>query len=320
MYKRIAQRLDQAKRICIISHITPDGDTLGSAAALYLYLMDQNKDVIWVCENEVPHAYKDIYGMSFLSRPDNITGEYDVCVCIDITDIERCGSAASALKLSSTVINIDHHISNTRFGHINLVRDVSSCAELIYRLLKNMNDSIDISTAVLLYTAISTDTGSFSYSNTTPSTHFIVSKLLKTGMDVASLCRKLFRVRTLEKTKLTGIAATRVQTAHNGGTAYIVLTQQDFSLSGAADADTEGLVDYARDIEGVEIAFLVREYDNNTVKVSLRSNSDKFDVSSLASFYGGGGHKMAAGFNHNSNAQSITVNLLDKIDLLRKQK
>ncbi|HOV69206.1 MAG TPA: bifunctional oligoribonuclease/PAP phosphatase NrnA [Clostridia bacterium] len=291
MNSEIIRLLSKAESVTLISHVNPDGDALGSAAALKLALENLGKKVYWFCDGVIPRNYSIIPGIESLMKPDS---EHcaGVCVAVDSADIGRCGSARAIFEKAEETINIDHHVSNTLYARHNHVVGASSTGEIMYRLITALGVKIDEPIAKALYIAISTDTGGFSYSNTTPETLRIVANLLECGMDSADISDKLYRCRTYAKTRL--IAAALNNLVIRGDIAYIKLAFADYIGSGAQEADTEGLVDYAREIEGMQVGFLARETENGEVKVSLRSNGD-IDVCVVAARFGGGGHKQAAG-------------------------
>ncbi len=292
--REILQLLTQEDDFCIVCHEAPDGDALGSLLALTGLLQQMGKQAVAVCMDTVPYVYQILPDVEKIQRPDVLAARH--LITVDCADEERIACPAAWLSQADWVINIDHHGSNRGFGTYNWI-DAGSAAtgELIYLLGKQLHADFTPQIAQNLLAAISTDTGHFSQINTTARSFAIAAELVKEGAQVAQLCNDIYKRKRLSKTRLIGRGLNQMQVFCAGQAAMIVLSRQDFLDCGATESETEGIIDYARDIDTVRVAALLRDTEKGSVKVSLRSQGD-IDVSQIAMKAGGGGHRGAAGF------------------------
>jgi phosphoesterase RecJ-like protein len=194
------------------------------------------------------------------------------------------------------LLNIDHHASNTRYGDLNWISDrQASTGELIYQLITAAKWPITPRIADCLFTAVSTDTGSFQYSSTRPSTFQTASHLVERGADLARVCHEVYQSYPLSRMQLLKRVYNRFRLTHNNQTAYFWLKKADYTTTGAKPADSEGLIDHIRAIDEVVVACVFEEMEPELTRVSLRSKSDAVDVNAVAGLFGGGGHRAAAG-------------------------
>lgn len=293
--KNLSSILEKVPAAALFSHVSPDGDSLGSMLALGLALESMGKKIYYYNAGPIPENLKFLPGIDLISNvcPESLP---DVLIFIDCAEAERAHSTINKeLFNGKQVINIDHHVSNSNFGTINWVDPkAAATGEMVYSLLKKMGVVISQNIAINLYTAIITDTGRFSYSNTTPNSFRVAAQLVRTGIDLATINNILFERKTFPQIKLLHKALSNLQLLHNNTLAVIVLSQKDFWETGADESLSEGLVNYARNIEQVEAAVLLKEIRDNEVKVSFRSNS-WLDVNQVASKFNGGGHVRASG-------------------------
>ena len=292
----IAQCLKQETAFAVICHENPDGDALGSLFALGMGLMQLQKQVELVCVDEVPELYRSLPCVQLVQHTVADV-ESKVLVCVDCADRARAGAVQALLPAAKFVINIDHHPSNDLYGDLHLV-DPQACAtgELIASVLETMDVRLDAQIAQCLLTAISTDTGHFQHGNTTPHALMLAARLMEAGADMQRLAREIYQHRKLSKTKLLGRALDSIEMLCEDRAAMMVVTQQDFADCGAQEAETEGLIDYAREIDTVLVAVMLRQAQRGCVKVSMRSDGS-VDVGAVATAHGGGGHRAAAGFS-----------------------
>lgn len=277
----------------IIAHVSPDGDTLGSCLALYLALTRAGKQARLVCEDPVPQIYRFLPSAGdFL--PAGSAPAAKTAVAVDCADLARTGAAERLFRQARHTLNIDHHSTNGSYGEVNYVEPVAAAGELVYRVLREAGLPVTAEIAACLFVALSTDTGNFSYSNTTPDTFRISADLLDAGIDLPYLNRMVFRTVPLHKTRLLALAVMKTELYENGKIAMTMLGTDDFRSCGAPEEDSEGIIDVLRDIDTVEIAVFLRESADGKVKVSLRGKSYA-DVSFIAVRHGGGGHRLAAG-------------------------
>jgi phosphoesterase RecJ-like protein len=316
MLKKIAEAIAKAGSIAILPHIAADGDAIGSSLALAIGLSGIGKDVAVLLGEKVPQIYGFLPGLEMAGVYDNSSGAmiYDLAIALDCGDAERLGSRRAVFGRASVTVNIDHHPTNTGFAMMDHIDPSCAAAgEMIFDLFRQMGIEPGKDAAICLYTAIASDTGGFRYSNTTPTTHVIVSELMKKGIDVAEISRQIFDTVSPGKVRLTGEALNSLELFEEGRIAVMSVSNAAMQRSGAAEEDTDGIINMARNISGVEVAAMLREMENGDIKVNLRSNSDA-DVSAIASKYSGGGHTKAAGFTvRGADLEKVGKILLDDL-------
>ena len=290
---KIADFLRENDGYILISHISPDGDTLGSALALYHTLKLHNKRVQVVCTDRVPYSLLFLPGSSDVIHPDKAVREDNV-ICLDCADLARTGKAQSLFEKAVTTFNIDHHDTNTRYAMHNEVHHCASNSEIVYELIRLFAGNLSQDAANCLYTGLMTDTGSFAFSNTDESAFSVAAELVRFGADPCMCNTAVYRTVPLSKTKLLGKALSTVELYDEGRIGLCVITQNDLAQFKAHADDAEGIIDHIRDIETVEIAIIIRECLDGDYKIGLRSKSFA-DVAALAQNFGGGGHIRAAG-------------------------
>ena len=294
--KQVAIELEKVPEAALFSHVYPDGDSLGSMLALGLALEGLGKKIYLYNAGPIPESLKFLPGVDRIIDllPQELPETIILIDCAEFDRVEFNGLSRDDLS-GKKVLNIDHHISNDYFGTINWVdSEAAATGEMIYRLVRKLGVKICKDIAVNLYTAIITDTGRFSFSNTTPKSFKIAAELVKTGIDLVHINNILFEEKSLAQTRLLYKALSNLELLHGGTIAIITLSKNDFETSGAEESLSEGLVNYARNIEKVEAAALLKEIDYADIKVSFRSNS-WLDVNKVAQKLGGGGHVRASG-------------------------
>ena len=307
----IKELITKANTIGVISHINPDADNLGSLTALSTSLRLLGKKVISICIDTIP------YNLQFLHGVENLTDDYDVDLDIlfilDCSSVDRLGHASSLIEKSDIVINIDHHISNNIEADYSIIEvTASSTGEVLFKFLKEIELPIDVNVGESLLTAISGDSGSFRYDTVSSETFMIASELMDIGVDNKKINNNLYAMNRMSKVQMLGLAIERLKIIPKKklGITYILL--DDFEELGAADADVEGIVEYIRDIDSIEIAILLRQ-NQVGFKASTRSKN-YFDVSDLSLKFGGGGHIRAAGFTiRNTDLKEAIEEILEKI-------
>ncbi len=284
--------VEKNKSFMIASHVAPDGDSIGSVLALTLALQKIGKKAVPVINDDIPEKYKFLPGSDLIVK--ETSANYDVLIALDCGDIERLGFDKQLKEYGAIVVNIDHHKSNSYFGDLNLVdSNASSVGEMIYQLLDG-KVQIDYDIALNIYTSIITDTGSIRYSNTTPLSLKILAKLVDKGIRPDYVSRQVFERRSLASIKLLKSALSTLEILADGKIASLLITQDMLKVAQANEEDTNGIINYAREIDGVEVAVLFKENEDSLIKVGLRSN-EKVDVSKIAAKFNGGGHPRAAG-------------------------
>ncbi|WP_019119166.1 DHH family phosphoesterase [Brevibacillus massiliensis] len=281
----------------IISHVSPDGDTTGSALAVGLMLEQLGKRCTLVNEGETPAKFGFLPGCERIVnlREQPLGRMFSHVIAVDAADSKRIGEAASLLSPDARIVNIDHHPTNDRFGQVNVIRtDAAATAEIIYELAAAGQFPIDESIATCLYTGLLTDTGGFRYSNTTSRVMEIAARLLAYGIKPGEIAERCLESITLEHVHLLKRALGALSLHYNNRVAALKVSHADLAETNAAPDDLSGLVNYGRNIEGVEVGVLLTENAPGVVKVSLRSRS-LVDVAEIAKSLGGGGHARAAG-------------------------
>ncbi|MBI3231554.1 MAG: bifunctional oligoribonuclease/PAP phosphatase NrnA [Candidatus Doudnabacteria bacterium] len=289
--------IDQSQRILLTMHERMDGDDGGSVLALAKHLESKGKNVTCAIRQGVPQALRFLPGSHKIL--DDITHEkFDLIIACGCSNRKRCGSE-KIMSLGAPLINIDHHPDNENFGKINIVDpNKSSVAELVYDMFQHHKWPIDKDIATCLLTGIVTDTGSFMHSNTQNSTLMAAGELLKKGARLQSILENTYKNKTPKTLKAWGQALSNLHYDQNRKIIYSVIDQQDLASLGALPKNAfEGLAETLNTYPEAKFAMFLKQ-DGEVIKGSLRTNSLKnSDVSVLAKIFGGGGHRMAAGFS-----------------------
>jgi phosphoesterase RecJ-like protein len=302
--KEIINQIKAAEHILLTSHSDPDGDAVSSLLALGLAIGDLDKKVTFYNSSPIPAVYRFLPSVERIVSRIKKAVTYDVALVLDCGDLSRVGPAADRINRIPVVINLDHHISNTRFGDLQLVDpDACSTAEIVYRLIKALNVPIDKKMATLLYTGILTDTGSFRFSNTNPAAFAISHEMTELGVEPYSVAQHVFGTYSLERIKLLNLALDSLEISENGKLSIMTVTNAMFDFTQTQPEDVDGMINYARRIQDVKVAALIQEQRNGRANsdtrrrfhVSLRSDGS-VDVAAIAGEFGGGGHPSAAGF------------------------
>lgn len=307
----IKEKIDESNSIVILTHEHPDGDAVGSSLAFMHALKKIGKNVDVIIPG-VHQMYSVLPGFEEIKESCNEDFNYDLCIALDSSDLERLHVCRNIFEKTKNTIVVDHHITNQNFGDVNYVNAVASstCQNLLV-VFAYMDIAISKDIASCIYAGILTDTGGFRYNVQTETFEF-VSMLLETGIDNAKIYRNLFDLTTLPRTKLLGRALERLEVLCDGKVAFTYITKQDEEECGTTDGDQEGIVNYGRNIEGVEVSIFVRELEDKR-KVSLRSN-EYLDVSLIATKYGGGGHMKAAGIGTDMSLELIKQTLITEVE------
>jgi phosphoesterase RecJ-like protein len=292
---RILEVIREHGTFCIVGHIRPDGDCIGSQLGLALALKNEGKRVTVWNQDAIPQKYKFLNAEGLFEKPRR--GEkFDCVIATDCASFERLGKVGDCISDRKILVNIDHHQSNPRYGDVNWVSPREpSTGELIYRLLKVARWPITKPIADLLFTAISTDTGSFQYPNTRPGTFHAGAELVTRGANLAKICDEVYQSYPLSRAKLLKHVYSKFRLADNDRIAWLWLKKSDFARTGSESDDTEGLIDHIRAIEPVVVACVFEEVEPELTRISLRSKNAQVNVNEIAAQFGGGGHPAAAG-------------------------
>ncbi len=309
MLNKVCDFLKEKDNFLIITHRSPDGDTLGSAYALLMGLKQLGKKGKIICGDEIPLKYS--YFTSAVTM-DNV--KRPTIIAVDIASTKLFGSLEDEYK-NKVALSIDHHKTNTNYAKINYVDDsFGSNCEIIYNILLKLEVTITKVMADALYTGISTDTGCFKFSNTTATSHLVAAKLMELGVNTHEIDRLMFDTKSLSRIELEKIAYQNLEIYSHGKIAIVAITNDEFRGCGCMDDDFDGITTISRSVEGVEIAITMRELGNGEVKVSVRTFNN-IDAALFCKQLGGGGHKGAAGCEIKGNvfkAKQIIINLAKK--------
>ncbi|RUM88726.1 MAG: bifunctional oligoribonuclease/PAP phosphatase NrnA [Thermovibrio sp.] len=300
-------------KILITTHKNPDGDAVGSSLGWYNFLRKLNRDVRIIYRDSIPYFFDFLPNVRDVDSAEEIREEFDWVIITDVSDPKRTGFERIPAKNS---LVIDHHITAEPFTDFFIVEpDISSTCELSYYIMKLISpDLIDTTVAVPIYTGILTDTGGFNYSNTSPATHSVASELLEKGVEPYWVYSNIFERNRINKFKLLELVLKTLEFSLGQKVAHITLFRKFLEETGAYPEEAEGFINYPRSIDGVEVAVFFKEIEENFWKVSLRSKG-KVNVAEVAKKLGGGGHKMAAGYEKRGDLVEVKGELFKELEL-----
>lgn len=314
----IWEMINEASTIGIAGHIRPDGDCVGACMGLYGYLL-----------KEYPEKQIDVYlefvpeRFQFLKLAKHVITEteekitYDLFIALDGGDVERLGLAKPYFETAKQTICIDHHISNTKFADYNFIEpELSSTCELLYTMMQE--EKIDHTIAEALYLGIVHDTGVFKHTNTTKQTMEIAGKLIEKGVAFSNIIDETFYQKTYMQNQILGRCLLESILLMDGKCIVSYMSQKIMAFYEADSSDLDGIIDQLRITKGVEVAILIHEVNPMEQKVSMRSNGI-VDVSKIAVYFGGGGHKKAAGYTMKGSVYDVVNNLTIHIETQLKQ-
>lgn len=292
----VLERLRVAERLLVTSHVNPDGDAVGSILAMDRLLAALGKhDVTCVLPDPVPRTCAWLPGAGRIVDPDRARPPFDTAVIVDVSARDRIGRAASLLLPDTHVVVVDHHLVDRPEADTAFV-DASYAAvgEIVADLFDAAGLAPDADAALCAYVALATDTGGFRFSNVTPRAHRVAARLVETGIDVAETSARLFDTLSVAKFRLMARFTADVRLAARGRVAHGALSARDMADCEAAEEDVENIINLARNMDGVDVAILLRETEPSSTKVSLRARKGINSVEMLRPF-GGGGHAAASG-------------------------
>ncbi|MGH7273919.1 MAG: DHH family phosphoesterase [Nitrospiria bacterium] len=291
----VIQEIERNSTFLVSTHINPEGDALGSALALALALRTLGKKALVVNRDPVPRFLDFLPYQGIFQQRNQVAEPYDVLAVLDCGDLARTALFDPQNLPATRVINIDHHLTNQQFGHINWIQvEATATGEMIFELIKAMGINMTSEMALCIYTSIVTETGSFRYSNTSSRTFLLAAELVGHGVEPWRVAQQLFERNTTGQLKLLADLLSKMEVSRDGRMAWVEVTQDLFSATKTSAEDIENFVNYPRSIEGVEVAILFRELSSDSYKLSFRSKG-RVDVARLAEQFGGGGHRNAAG-------------------------
>jgi len=318
-FDKAIEVMKKGKRFLVVSHVSPEGDAVGSLLGVALALRSIGKEAVAYLEDPVPEVFRFLPGADTVVHDLDNAGSFDATFAVDCGQKERLGRGFVELKEPGTIVNIDHHATNDSFGDVNvIVPDASAAGELVYDMVKAAGIEITKDMAVNLYVAIHTDTGSFRYSSSTAESFIKAGDLVRCGAEPWVISRLVYENNPVRKYRLLAmvLATLDLLDAANGDDgvkiATLLVTKEMFARAGADKDDADGFVNYARGIEGVQVGMLMREAGPGLYKVSLRSKGD-VDVARVSMAFGGGGHRNAAGFTVEGTLDEIKSRVIAAI-------
>lgn len=307
--------VEEHDNFLVVSHVQPDGDAVSSTVAVGWLLSCLGKQFTLVNEGPIPKRmqYLTLSGEIINLLEDGGKREYQHIICVDCADFKRVGLVKDWMSESASMLNIDHHPTNDRYGAVNVVKDdAAATAEVLFDWINLFDVEWTKEAAEAIYTGLLTDTGGFRYSSTSPKVMEIASRLLELGVKGPDLAETLLEEVTLPQVKVLGLALSTLELEENGRIAHVYVTPEHMIQAGAENEDLEGIVNYPRNIQGVEVGIFFKVIDDQAVKASLRS-AGRIDVAAVAQHFGGGGHIKAAGCRLEGSLEQVKQQVVSYI-------
>jgi phosphoesterase RecJ-like protein len=292
-----AEAIAAASELALACHMAPDGDALGSLLALHHLCLARGRTSVasWSQPFEVAPHYRFLPGLDLLTKPEDFPRQPELMVTFDCGSLDRLGDLAEPAQRARQLLVIDHHVTNTQFGTINLVDPAAAASAVIVRqLAERLGWDLTYEAAICLYTGLVTDTGRFQYENTTPDVFAMATELSAFGLPIQAITRQLFEEHTFAYLRLIGECMSRARLDCARRFVATWITADDLDRLGIGLDETEGMIDLVRRASEADVSCVLKEVPGG-VRVSLRAVSDT-DVSAVAARFGGGGHRFAAGF------------------------
>lgn len=314
--KAFDELVKSSKNILIISHVNPDGDTLGTMCALYgaIYKQYKKKPEMLVL-SKVPKIYEFLPNIELAKTFDKFdkSREYDLVITIDVASLDRIIDAQILFNKAKSTVNIDHHETNNNYGNVAIVNPhASSSGEVLFKVLKSLNWQIDLNTATCLYTAILTDTGGFRFENTSEEVFKIAAELVHFGINPRDIYKKCYESKSKDIILFQNYCVSKSCFLNNDKIAYCIIYKKDMEKFNVGDDATDGIAEVLRAIKSTEVSFVVKEVDSKICKISMRSKN--VDLAKICSSFGGGGHKFAAGCTIKTQCAEAVDKLLAEIN------
>jgi len=314
--EKVIASIKKNKRFLITTHTSPEGDALGSALAFYSLVRRLGKKAVIINDDSLPDSYDFLPDLNKIRRFDGKKIKFDCFVALDCSCLSRCGRVYKLNYPAKPVINIDHHISNEKFGDVNWIEPhLSSCSEMVYRLYKRMKVPFDKDTALFLYVGILTDTGSFRYSNTMSPTHRAISELLEYKIDVAGVYKHIYEDIPFRDVKLLAAILPLMRRSTDGKIVWLQVGRKMLKNTRFSFDLSEHILSFARAVKDMRVAALFKENlgTRREIRVNLRSDG-RVDVNKIARFFGGGGHRTASGITISGTLNQVRRKVLSKIE------
>ena len=311
----IREQIDSHDRFVLLSHVRPDGDAIGSQLGLAHGLRELGKEVTLLTEDGVPGSLQFLPGADLIQTPDGSEISADVVFALDTATKPRLGDRVNAAVAGVPLwINMDHHVTNPRYAHLNHIDSTApATGEILYDFMSSTAVPINAASAENLYAAISTDTGSFQFPSTTAKTYRIGAELVEKGVRLGELNGLLYENYPFRRIELLRELLNALKLTGDGKVASWRLTQATVSSLGLQPDDSEGLIDHIRAIEGVKVAVFFEELPTVKIRVSSRSKDDRIDVGKVCGHFGGGGHRLAAGARMRGPIEDAEAKFLNQV-------
>ena len=313
-FNQLEELIKNSKKILIVSHINPDGDAIGSVSSMYTTIYDNFKkksDILVI--GHLPNCYKSLPNIDKAEFKFNDSMVYDLVITLDVASLDRLSNAKILFDKAVKTINIDHHKTNNGFGDINVVSpEASSTGEVLLGIYNEQNWEISLDSAVGLYTAILTDTGGFRYENTSENVFKSAAQLVKIGINPNEIYKNCYEKKSKNFVMFQNYCINKAVFVDDDKIAYSTVYKKDIEKFHGEEDFTEGLVEILRAIDTTDIAFLAKEIDSKTTKISMRSK--KSDVADICSVFGGGGHTFAAGCTVKTDVEGAVKRILKTIE------
>lgn len=307
--------IKSSRKILLLSHINPDGDTLGSMCAMYsmIYNRFKKKADMNVVSN-IPFNYKFLPNVNLAQRYFDKSLVYDLVISLDVASIERVLDSQILFDRAKCTVNIDHHKTNPKFGDFQIIEpNASSCGEVLYNYFKANDWKIDKDSAICLYTAIMTDTGNFRFENTSANVFRAAAELVELGANPNYIYKQCYETKTKNFVLFQNYCVNKAVFLNDNKIAYTTVYKKDLEKFSAGDDYTDGIAETLRAIDSTDVAFVAKEVDSKFTKISMRSK--KIDVAEICAKFGGGGHTFAAGCTIKSSVDEAVKKLLKEIKL-----
>lgn len=321
LFANIEKTIRNYDKWLIVSHVNPDGDALGSTLAVHEMCKQWGIESVCLNQSPIPEKYTFLPSVQEINHPDELTEQYSHVITVDSADWERIGEkSASCVQQNAVIINIDHHNTNDHYGEYNAIQTkAAATAQIIYEWVESSTTiSWNKELATVVYTGILDDTGGFRYSNTTPEIMSYAAQLMEYGALAHQIADQVLETMTIKSLSLLQLALSSLQCSEDGRIAWMYINHRDVMRLQASDADLDGIVNYARNIRGVDVGLMFREMKPDDVKISLRSRVET-DVSKVASHFNGGGHIHAAGCSVHGSLSDVIQRVVEQVQIERRR-
>ena len=305
--------IKNSKKILLLSHVNPDGDTLGSMCAMYTMIYERfKKKADMSIVSNIPLNYKFLPNIDLAQRYFDQSLVYDLVITLDVAALDRARDSKIFFDKAKMTVSFDHHKTNPNYAQYNIVNpDASSCGEVLYDYFKENNWKITKETAECLYVAIMTDTGNFRFENTSSKALRAAAELIDLGANPVLLYKNCYETKTKNLVLFQNYCINKAEFLNDNKIAYTTVYKKDLEKFSAGDDYTDGIAETLRAIATTEVSFVLKEVENKMTKVSMRSKHT--DVAKICEIFGGGGHTYAAGCTIKASVKDSLNKLLKEI-------